>query len=258
VTSPLHSLRIGCVQYLNARPLIHGYDGEVVFRSSVRARPRSRRRPAGRRAGASFRGAARARITISSMVARSPARDRCIASCSPIVGKTGGPPGHRARSGVDVLGAFAEGCCSPNSTASSRSIARNAEAKLLIGNQAIEFSRRRPSAAVAIPRSRRGMAAADRAAIRLRGLGHCLPASPTSAQSRMPSARSRPTALAHLDEIVSSEWLAGCRIFASVTWAGISVTISAKGKKEGPRALPRFCWQSGTSSPAPKPPLRFV
>ena len=31
MTSPLHSLRIGCVQYLNARPLIHGYDGDVVF-----------------------------------------------------------------------------------------------------------------------------------------------------------------------------------------------------------------------------------
>jgi chorismate dehydratase len=27
----LHPLRIGCVQYLNARPLIQGYDGEVVF-----------------------------------------------------------------------------------------------------------------------------------------------------------------------------------------------------------------------------------
>ena len=27
----LHALRIGCVQYLNARPLIHGYDGDVVF-----------------------------------------------------------------------------------------------------------------------------------------------------------------------------------------------------------------------------------
>jgi chorismate dehydratase len=31
VTRHLHSLRIGCVQYLNARPLIHGYDGEVAF-----------------------------------------------------------------------------------------------------------------------------------------------------------------------------------------------------------------------------------
>ena len=27
----LRALRIGCVQYLNARPLIHGYDGPVVF-----------------------------------------------------------------------------------------------------------------------------------------------------------------------------------------------------------------------------------
>ena len=27
----LRALRIGCVKYLNARPLIHGYDGEVVF-----------------------------------------------------------------------------------------------------------------------------------------------------------------------------------------------------------------------------------
>ncbi|MDB6173132.1 MAG: mqnA [Chthoniobacteraceae bacterium] len=27
----LNSLRIGCVQYLNARPLIYGYDGPVVF-----------------------------------------------------------------------------------------------------------------------------------------------------------------------------------------------------------------------------------
>lgn len=31
MTSPLHSLRIGCVQYLNAKPLIHGYDGDVVL-----------------------------------------------------------------------------------------------------------------------------------------------------------------------------------------------------------------------------------
>ncbi len=29
--SALHGLRIGCVQYLNARPLIHGYAGPVVF-----------------------------------------------------------------------------------------------------------------------------------------------------------------------------------------------------------------------------------
>jgi chorismate dehydratase len=29
--SALRRLRIGCVQYLNARPLIHGYDGPVVF-----------------------------------------------------------------------------------------------------------------------------------------------------------------------------------------------------------------------------------
>ena len=27
----LSALRVGCVQYLNARPLIHGYDGPVVF-----------------------------------------------------------------------------------------------------------------------------------------------------------------------------------------------------------------------------------
>ena len=27
----LHALRIGCVQYLNALPLIHGYDGDVIF-----------------------------------------------------------------------------------------------------------------------------------------------------------------------------------------------------------------------------------
>ena len=27
----LHPLRIGCVQYLNSRPLIHGYDGSVVY-----------------------------------------------------------------------------------------------------------------------------------------------------------------------------------------------------------------------------------
>ena len=27
----LRALRVGCVQYLNARPLIHGYDGPVVF-----------------------------------------------------------------------------------------------------------------------------------------------------------------------------------------------------------------------------------
>ena len=27
----LHGLKIGCVQYLNAKPLIHGYDGRVVF-----------------------------------------------------------------------------------------------------------------------------------------------------------------------------------------------------------------------------------
>lgn len=27
----LHGLRIGCVQYLNALPLIHGYDGDVLF-----------------------------------------------------------------------------------------------------------------------------------------------------------------------------------------------------------------------------------
>ncbi len=27
----LHALRIGCVKYLNAKPLIHAYDGEVVF-----------------------------------------------------------------------------------------------------------------------------------------------------------------------------------------------------------------------------------
>lgn len=27
----LHALRIGCVKYLNARPLIHSYDGAVVF-----------------------------------------------------------------------------------------------------------------------------------------------------------------------------------------------------------------------------------
>lgn len=27
----LHPLRIGCVQYLNSKPLIHGYDGEVIF-----------------------------------------------------------------------------------------------------------------------------------------------------------------------------------------------------------------------------------
>ncbi len=29
--SALHALRIGCVQYLNAKPLIYGYDGAVVF-----------------------------------------------------------------------------------------------------------------------------------------------------------------------------------------------------------------------------------
>ncbi len=29
--SALHALRIGCVQYLNAQPLIFGYDGEVIF-----------------------------------------------------------------------------------------------------------------------------------------------------------------------------------------------------------------------------------
>lgn len=27
----LHALRIGCVKYLNARPLIHDYDGDVIF-----------------------------------------------------------------------------------------------------------------------------------------------------------------------------------------------------------------------------------
>lgn len=27
----LHGIKIGCVQYLNAKPLIHGYDGRVVF-----------------------------------------------------------------------------------------------------------------------------------------------------------------------------------------------------------------------------------
>jgi chorismate dehydratase len=27
----LHGLRIGCVQYLNSRPLIHGYDGEIIL-----------------------------------------------------------------------------------------------------------------------------------------------------------------------------------------------------------------------------------
>ena len=27
----LSKLRVGCVQYLNAKPLIHGYDGPVVF-----------------------------------------------------------------------------------------------------------------------------------------------------------------------------------------------------------------------------------
>jgi chorismate dehydratase len=27
----LHGLRIGCVQYLNSKPLIHGYDGDVVL-----------------------------------------------------------------------------------------------------------------------------------------------------------------------------------------------------------------------------------
>lgn len=27
----LRALRIGCVKYLNARPLIHGYDGDVIF-----------------------------------------------------------------------------------------------------------------------------------------------------------------------------------------------------------------------------------
>ena len=31
MTSPLHELRVGCVQYLNAKPLIYGYDGEVTF-----------------------------------------------------------------------------------------------------------------------------------------------------------------------------------------------------------------------------------
>jgi predicted solute-binding protein len=31
VTSPLHDLRVGCVQYLNAKPLIYGYDGDVTF-----------------------------------------------------------------------------------------------------------------------------------------------------------------------------------------------------------------------------------
>jgi chorismate dehydratase len=31
MTAPLDSLRIGCVKYLNARPLIHGWPGPVVF-----------------------------------------------------------------------------------------------------------------------------------------------------------------------------------------------------------------------------------
>jgi chorismate dehydratase len=31
ITSPLNSLRIGCVKYLNARPLIHGWEGDVDF-----------------------------------------------------------------------------------------------------------------------------------------------------------------------------------------------------------------------------------
>ena len=39
----LAKLRIGCVQYLNAKPLIHGYDGPVVFdHPSVLARDLSR------------------------------------------------------------------------------------------------------------------------------------------------------------------------------------------------------------------------
>ena len=32
----LHGLRVGCVQYLNARPLIEPYDGEVVFEHPAR------------------------------------------------------------------------------------------------------------------------------------------------------------------------------------------------------------------------------
>lgn len=31
ITNPLKSLRIGCVKYLNARPLIHGWEGDVDF-----------------------------------------------------------------------------------------------------------------------------------------------------------------------------------------------------------------------------------
>jgi predicted solute-binding protein len=31
VISPLLGLRVGCVQYLNAKPLIYGYDGDVTF-----------------------------------------------------------------------------------------------------------------------------------------------------------------------------------------------------------------------------------
>ena len=32
----LHGLRVGCVQYLNAKPLIVPYDGEVIFEHPAR------------------------------------------------------------------------------------------------------------------------------------------------------------------------------------------------------------------------------